>query len=268
MTQTSSLLRMFGMLLRDARERAGLTQEELGQKVSYSRGQIGMVETAQRRMKESTVREVDEILSAQGVLLQVWREAATEVAVARIADLVAFERRANLIREYNAVVPPGMLQTEGYMRGLFSAGLLSGGDENGIEAEVQQRRDRQELLTRPDGPRYSAVLYEGAIRGIVQDVETTAEQLAHLKELSRHRRITIQVIPFSSAKYAAVAPLIIMDAGSQTLVHMEPAISTGFTTTDPTTIEEAREQFDLLRSQALPTDQSIALIDARMEELR
>ena len=93
------------------------------------------------------------------------------------------------------------------------------------------------------------------------------DQLAHLLTMSRHRRVNLQIIPFTSAKYAPAAPLTIIDAGGTTIVHLESPLSTSVTTTEPDTAEEAREKFDLLRSHAAPLDQSVIMIETRMKEL-
>lgn len=266
--EPTGLLRLFGKELRRARETAGLTQEELGEKVAYSRGQIGMVENGQRRMRADTVRDLDEILTTGGLLIRIWEDAGAERTAMRIADLLRAEAEATLIRSYHPTLVPGLLQTEGYIRGLFSAGLLAGQDEHDVDLEVQRRIERQQILLNENPPRYTVVLYEAVLWGVVQDNDTMHEQLEHLLAMSRRRRIHVQVIPFAYAKYAAVAPLTIIDMDGETVVHLEPPISSGSTAMEPHTIAEAREQFDLLRSQAAPTDQSLDLIAARMRELR
>lgn len=261
-------MRLFGKELRRAREASGLTQDELGQKVACSRGQIGMVENGQRRMRADTVRDLDDILDTHGLLFRIWEDAGAERTAMRIADLLRAEAEATLIRSYHPTLVPGLLQTEGYIRGLFSAGLLSGSDEADVDLEVRRRLERQQILASENPPRYTVVLYEAVLWGLVQDRDTMVVQLQHLLQMSRYRRINVQVIPFSAAKYAAVAPLTIIDMDGETVVHLEPPISNGSTVMEPHTIDEAREQFDLLRSQAASSDQSVAMIETRMRELR
>ena len=268
MAEPSSLLRLFGKELKRAREAAGLTQEQLGQKVAYSRGQIGMVENGQRHMKSATVQQVDDLLNAHGWLHRIWLEAGEERSVLRVADLRSAEAAATLIRSYQPALVPGLLQTERYMRGLFSAGVLAGTDQDEIERAVKLRLDRQGVLAAQVPPRYTVVLYESVIRGVVHEEATMLDQLAHLLTMSRHRRVNLQIIPFTSAKYAPAAPLTIIDASGTTIVHLESTLSRSVTTSDPSTVEEAREKFDLLRSHAAPSDQSALMIETRMKELR
>lgn len=49
--QPESAAEMFGLLLRHFRERAGLSQDQLGKRIGYSKSQVAMVERARARRR-------------------------------------------------------------------------------------------------------------------------------------------------------------------------------------------------------------------------
>ncbi|SDI37046.1 Helix-turn-helix domain-containing protein [Sinosporangium album] len=69
---TGSLLAFFGAELRKFRMQAGLSQEELAQRIRYSAGLVGFVERAARRPHRDFVTRCDEVLNLDGALLRLW----------------------------------------------------------------------------------------------------------------------------------------------------------------------------------------------------
>lgn len=259
---------LFGKELKRAREAMGLTQEQLGQKVAYSRGQIGMIENAQRSVRAAdTVHQLDQILGTDGLLHRIWGDALAERTFLQIADLRRAEAEATLIREYHPVLVPGLLQTEGYMRSVFGNALLASRDPAEIDEHVAQRLTRQAILADGGLSRYVVILDESVIQRIIGTAEVMREQLDHLLRMMGRRGMTIQVMPFRLDTYPASGPIKILGSDSGSVVHLEPPVGGGTTTTDPHTMQECNEQFDLLRAQALPRADSARLIRQRIEEL-
>jgi len=75
--------------------------------------------------------------------------------------------------------------------------------EDEIEERVHVRLQRQERLTRKDGPRLWAVVDEAAIKRPIGGPEIMREQLEHLREVSTLPNITLQVMPFRFGMHAA-----------------------------------------------------------------
>lgn len=63
----------FGAELRHHRKRAGLSQDELGQRVHFSGDLIGKIEKAERTCSVDLARAFDRVLVTDGVLARVWR---------------------------------------------------------------------------------------------------------------------------------------------------------------------------------------------------
>ncbi|GGO84669.1 hypothetical protein GCM10012280_16670 [Wenjunlia tyrosinilytica] len=66
--QPSEALRYFGEVARHFRIRARLTHQELGEKLHYSAGLVGHVETATRVASDEYVLRLEEALGAGGLL--------------------------------------------------------------------------------------------------------------------------------------------------------------------------------------------------------
>ncbi|MEV7934868.1 Scr1 family TA system antitoxin-like transcriptional regulator [Kitasatospora sp. NPDC088264] len=115
-----------GKLIKHFRERAGLTQRELAERLGYSEDQLGAVERGKRTPRVEILTKADEVLNAGGALLVV----ADDVMKAKIriserhpASSRAFtseEGRAVEIHEYSTMVIPGLLQTEAYIKSSYS----------------------------------------------------------------------------------------------------------------------------------------------------
>lgn len=267
MTEPSGLLRLFGHELKHARESAGLTQEELGQKVAYSRGQIGMVETGQRFMKPEIVRQCDEILDTDGLLVRIWRAASHDRSATRLADFIDAERRAQAIRSYHPSYVPGLLQVRSYAKALLDAGRFSGASPEQIDERLETRLARQSALTRGPLRAYWVILDEAVLRRAIGTPDVMREQLTHLLALTGHKFINIQLMPFASFASPASGPMTILDiANEEPVVHFDSPVAIQ-TTSDPTIVYECIQHFDVLRSQAASLSESVRMIESRLEEL-
>lgn len=89
---SGSFLRSFGRQVKIFRERAGLTQVELGREVGYGEDQIGAVEQGKRIPKPEFVDRVDHVLNAGGVLM------AMKGEIARVRYPAFFRGRRELRR--------------------------------------------------------------------------------------------------------------------------------------------------------------------------
>ena len=75
---TRSARDFFGAELRRRRSARGLSQAELGRLTHHSGHTIGKVEKAQRSSSETLARRCDDVLQADGALIQLWGLVAAE----------------------------------------------------------------------------------------------------------------------------------------------------------------------------------------------
>lgn len=108
-----------------------------------------------------------------------------------------YESSTSIIRQFEPLIVPGLLQTEEYGRG-----LLADFDIPTERAETiwAARAERQELLDRTEPPRPEMffILGEAVVRQTVGSNGVMQRQRDRLVELNTRPEISIQVIPFSA----------------------------------------------------------------------
>jgi len=207
---------LLGSQLRMLREVKGITREEAGYAIRASGSKISRMELGRVSFKE---RDVTDLLKLYGVDED---ETATLVALAIQANspgwwhkygdvlpewfqvYVGLEEAASLIRLYEVQFVPGLLQTADYARAVVRLGQPGAAPEE-IERRISLRMGRQELLTKPGGPRLWAIVDEAALRRPIGGKEVMRAQLEQLILATEEPQVTLQVMPFRSGGHAAEA---------------------------------------------------------------
>ncbi|MCT9091237.1 helix-turn-helix transcriptional regulator [Streptomyces sp. ASQP_92] len=263
---SSSPRAFLGAELRFAREKAGLTQDELGQPLFVSGSFIGQLEAGTRRMHLEYARQIDEILGTDGFFTRNCVAAAKSKYPDHFAEAAEAEAVATTIREYAPLLIPGLLQTEAYARAVFRA-YQPTAPEPVIDDLVSARLDRARLLDDPTTPLLWAVLDEAVLRRRVGGSAVMAEALAHVAALGFRHRIIVQVLPFAVGGHAALnGSLKLMSfEGAPPLAYLQ-GLGTGRLQDDPATVTRHELTYDLLGASALPPQQSLALIESVAED--
>ena len=207
---------LLGSQLRMLREVKGITREEAGYAIRASGSKISRMELGRVSFKE---RDVTDLLKLYGVDED---ETATLVALAIQANspgwwhkygdvlpdwfqvYVGLEEAAALIRLYEVQFVPGLLQTADYARAVVRLGQPAAAPEE-IARRISLRMGRQELLTKPGGPRLWAIVDEAALRRPIGGKEVMRAQLEQLILATEEPQVTLQVMPFRSGGHAAEA---------------------------------------------------------------
>jgi transcriptional regulator with XRE-family HTH domain len=207
---------LLGARLRRLRTEAGVSREDAGEAIRASAWKLHRLENGQVSYKE---RDIIDLLRRYGVtdpgeidtFLALAREANQPGWWTPYSDLlpewfrayVDLEAVATLIRSYEALFVPGLLQTEEYMRALMRATLHDRRPEE-IERRVKLRLNRQQLLTRPDPPRLWAVMDEAALRRAVGGTKVLRAQIERLIEAAALPNVSLQVVPFTTGAHPAM----------------------------------------------------------------
>ncbi|GGJ57232.1 transcriptional regulator [Streptomyces brasiliensis] len=256
---------LFGEVLRHFRETAVLTQEAVAREIPCDRSHVARVEAGTRVPHDTFAKKCDELLGTGGVLLRLWGRIDW---YPQVEHPDWFKRRAEMdavatsLREYQERVVPGLLQTEGYARALFSR--VVSGDE--LEERVRARLSRQQRFVSGGGPLYVVVLDESCLRNVVGSPGVMREQCAHLLSVGTRPNIRIQVAP--AARYGLVRPsssmsLITLPDGHQ-WVYSE-SLDRGHFRDDPAVFAGHSQTYDVLRADALSAPESAAVISDAME---
>lgn len=266
---TTGPLDFFGAEVRRWRTAAGLSQEQLGQRVGYSGAQVGKVETGERAPSQEFAQHCDQALpGAGGLFLRIYHLARRWDGgyPSWFVEWVQAEGRAITLHTWEPLLIPGLVQTPEYARALFQAWRSARTDAE-LDQLVSARIERQLIFERPNPPSLWAVIDEGVLTRCVGSPQTMRDQLAHLLDVSDRLRITIQVVPAGTGAHAGLlgAFAIAGFGDAPGLVYLESP-DQGQTTQRSSVVVKVSETFDTLRAEALPRGASRDLIRKVAEE--
>lgn len=275
------------------RENAGLTQLQVSKNLRWSQSKVNRVENG-----EVGISYTD--LSALLRLYEIFDEETIDT-MAKMADIAkrpslpelgdiysdrAFRRFLELeeiatrIWQFEDSAVPGLLQTERYAEAALNTAnrihQLTGEEleqkKEEIDKKVKFRMSRQRSFvaaTQRRELKASFMLDEAVIRRIAGaekgDASVMAEQLVHLKELSRNNDADIGLVPFSAGLHLGMSgPFVILDfpdVDDAPLLYIENALGDFATTEDRTLTYRFSTAFEALQEQAVRGDRFEALID-------
>lgn len=194
--------------LRKARTNVGLTQRQVAEKMEWSPSKLIRIEAGEVGI---SVNDLRPLLAAYDItdrrkietLLNLAR-GSRKMPFAEFRDIytkeflqyLALESSASIIRNFNPLVVPGLLQTEEYARAVMHA-YSRGVSEEVFDRYIEGRLTRQELLQGDAGPELFFVIDESVLRRQIGGRGVMRAQLERLAELANHPRIAILIVPFS-----------------------------------------------------------------------
>jgi transcriptional regulator with XRE-family HTH domain len=260
----ASPLHFFGAEVRRAREAAGLTLAELGATVPCDASTVSRIESGLLSPTERFAEACDEAFPQMGGWFGRFYRASLrwDGRYPRwFEDWVDGEGRATVLRWWEALLVPGLLQTPEYARVLFRA-WRTDDDQDRVEQLVLARMDRQRIFDRPAPPSFWAVLDEAVLRRRIGGAKVMQDQLFHLTDVGERANVNIHVIPAETAAHVGLlGAFAIAGFGGDApgMVYFESP-DEGLTTRDPGTVAKIGLTFEALRSEALPRGASRDLI--------
>ncbi|MFX4290880.1 helix-turn-helix domain-containing protein [Streptomyces bohaiensis] len=269
-----------GMELRRLREQANKSQSDAAMTLDTSDTKISRVEagkTGLSRLELVALLDLYDVPDArlrEGLVelnrnsrKRGWWQQRQDILTPKLVELIELESTASAIFEYEALVVPGLLQTEAYARAVIEG--FPSPHSASVEQAVQIRMERQRLLTQPDAPRLMCVLDEAVLHREIGGPAVMAEQLRKLVAVNNPPHLTVQVIPYSLGAHAGTdGPFLhfsYTDAASMDIVFLEQKDSRVFIEEDAG-LEPYRIAAEHLRTQALPSPKSMTMISALAAE--
>jgi transcriptional regulator with XRE-family HTH domain len=271
---------ILGAQLRRLRERARITRADAGYHIRASESKISRLELGRVGFKD---RDVADLLTLYGVedaaerghFLDMvkessqpgWWQQFNDYMPKWFDDFVGLEEAASRIQTYELQFVPGLLQTEEYARAIVTHGLPESAGE-AAEGRVALRMRRQKLLLRPDAPRLWAVLDESVLHRPIGGARAHRAQLERLLDMTELPNVTIQVVPFARAGYAAEGAFTLLrfaEAELPNIGYIEH-IAGGIYLDRPDEIELIGRSLDRLAVDAQTPDRSRQMmLDARAQ---
>jgi transcriptional regulator with XRE-family HTH domain len=259
--------------LRRARVEARLTQRQVAEELGWSpskllrieNGQVGISRTDLRALLDhyeitdpETINQFVDM--AQQGRKQTW-SSYRDVLNPEFTIYLGYEGSASLIRQYEQLFIPGILQTEEYARAVIQAFAQPNSSQRVIERQIEARMMRQTLLERADAPEMFFILDEAVVRRWVGsepgDAGIMKRQLARLQELSEHPSVNLRVVPFSQGPHFGMLGSFVVlefpEAEDDDLLFLENGRTSVATRDDLEEVARYKEAFFGLEDLALPT---------------
>jgi transcriptional regulator with XRE-family HTH domain len=274
--------RRIGLLLRQYREAAGLTAAQVGERLGFSTAKVTRVETAKSQPKRRDVRamldlyDVDHDRATE--LLRLlrdsgrsgwWAEYNTALPP-RYSSFIGYEQEAaTTCWTYEPLVVPGLLQTEAYARATIRKTTPEITPDE-VEARVEVRMQRQDVLTRPQRPLgLRTVICESALRRSAGDAALMREQYQQILTAAELPHVRIQVHLDRAGLLACVTgPFVIIDfpaVSDHSTIYLENGAGDLYLE-KPRQLERYRLIWETLCGDALGVDDSIGFIRKLLSE--
>jgi transcriptional regulator with XRE-family HTH domain len=264
--------RQLARTLRELRVHAGLTIEAAAPLLDFSASKLSRIENAHQGVDVHIVRSMLDLFDVRGdqwgEILELTREASVK-GWWRAYGLddkgyLPLESEASAVRDYTVTYVPGLLQTEEYARAMFEASLQRRSAEI-LERDVRVRMIRQKRLISPSDPiKLLVVIDEPVLYRPVGGPLVMNAQLQHLVAAAALDSVELQVLPSGIGAHPAMGgafTVLSFDGlGEPDVGYVEHPMGSVHVEKEED-VTRARLVFDHLRSVALSSAESVALIE-------
>ncbi|MER7791653.1 helix-turn-helix transcriptional regulator [Streptomyces sp. NPDC097640] len=256
----------YGDWLREQREAAGMTQQELADAAFMTRSHIAHIEAGRRFPSKEDARRLDRALNT-GNVLSSFLPGGDDAPVADYFEAARqLEQQATTIREFALTLVPGILQTERYTRAVLETAVPLWSEDE-CDRIVGTRLERAKILNDPVTPVVWALLDEAVLRRQAGGPDVMSEQIMHIVRLAENRRVRVHVLPNTlGAHPLQQSMLTLMWFEDQPPVAYTEAVHMAKLHDSPHLVERLRASYDCALSDALPRKESLALLRATAKE--
>jgi transcriptional regulator with XRE-family HTH domain len=263
--------RELGFRLRELRQRAGLTAEQVAGELMCSVAKISRLETGARGVNPRDVRDLATLYGVDPAerarLMSLVRESKQHAwwqeydLPSWVLDYVGLEAAASAISAWQPVVVPGLLQTEDYARAVLREYLFEEG-EDGVDRLVHARTLRQRLLG-TGGLRYRVLMDEAALHRVVGGRVKMRAQLEEIVRRVRGQRLDLGVVPFSAGAHVGMVSafnILEFEEGQLPDVVYVEGLAGSLVLERSDEVARYHRAFDSIRAKAYNTHDSLELI--------
>jgi DNA-binding XRE family transcriptional regulator len=249
--------------LRFHRQRAGMNGEDFGRIINVVRATVSRMESGEYKIQDAHARALDKHFNTGGHFARLLHFARLGHNPDWHKDHLNIEARSDVIKSYEALVVPGLLQIPEYARALIAAG-----GEPDVDGLVEERMARQVILTREPPPMLWVLLTQNVLDWPVGGPEVMRAQLARLLEASDQPNIGIRVVPRASGAQAGANGSFKLLSGPAGEFAYTDSPGGGRLVPTVAEVKTFALRYDRIGMHALPEDQSRDMIRQAMEALR
>jgi transcriptional regulator with XRE-family HTH domain len=251
----------FGRELARVRKAAGLSQVALSKHLGCSASLVAHIEIGDRTPKPDLAARCDAHFDTGDRFTQLQKDFTSPVAgpgwFIRWADEI--EPKARVLRSWDPLLIPGLLQTEDYARALFAGGLVT--TEQEIEDLVRARMQRKKILERDRPPILWALLDETVLQRRIGDPAVMCGQLDHIMSVASRPTVTVQLVPQDTrCTVGLTSGFIIAELPDAPTVVSVESSGRGEALVDHEFVSQTWDRYDKLRAEAYRPDESLGRI--------
>lgn len=272
--------RRLRVALRDLRQSLNRTQKEVADALDWSPSKLIRIENGSVTISRSDLiaildhygvndqaRVAELVAMAQTAKQQSWAQ-YRDVHPQSFLNYLEFESAAHLIRSYEPLLVPGLLQTEEYANATIRA-LAPEASDHVVQRRVEVRMERQELLRREEPPQIYFIMDEAVVRRRVGQGKVMIRQLEQLREAAQSPRTHLQILPFSAGLWAGMREAFVVldfpDPADDDLLYIERE---NLVSRDkPEEVEQYNTLFFEMQDVSTPPGRAVEILDRLIEEL-
>lgn len=255
--------------LRRLRAQSGLTQRDVASRLDWSASKVIRLEAGAVGISRT---DLWALLNLYGVTDQTEVDGLTELSKVSRAhawwdefkpyfsqqfiNFIATEASATVIRQFQSLAIPGLLQTEAYAQAIVKKFTAP----EKVEPVIRARLARQGLLTQDETPELYFILDEATLHRQVGGPHVMHEQLLRLRELNKRPEIHIQVVTFDRGEHPGMRGSFSIyefptDNGDDQVVYVELLRRNELIQNSPEEISDYMETFYELEQIASPKNE-------------
>ncbi|WP_422772575.1 helix-turn-helix domain-containing protein [Plantactinospora sp. WMMC1484] len=250
-------------VLRRHRVARRMTQAQLGRAIKVSASLIAGIEQGRFIPRPETAAALDEFFGTEEEIQEAAVSAKKDARPPWLRPWTEHEERATLLRWWEPLLLPGLLQTEEYARAVLRGGWLS---DEVVDRGIQVRRDRQAAtVDRPSPPRLSVIIGEFAL--LAGPPEVRHEQVKHLLDMSQRPTVQVLVVPRSAGLHAGLAGAFVLATlpASRRAGYVDDQLQ-GRVVTDGGDLDQLEISWEIVSGLALPVQPSRELLQRAMND--
>jgi transcriptional regulator with XRE-family HTH domain len=270
--------------LRRARGGAGMTQGEVARAMDWSLSKVIRIETGAVGVSTNDLRallslyEIDD-QDRIGELVELarasrqsstWNTYRGDISP-QFLQFLEYEEAASVLRSYEPLLIPGLLQAEEYAATIIQGLPDPGTPPELIRKRLEIRQIRQRLLEQEAPSTFSFVMDESAIQRLFGQQNIAQGQIARLIELANRPGITVEVVPFSAGLHRGMLePFQILefsDPEDSDILFVESSRDMILSHDEAGEIAGYREVFEELRSISLGPDGTLTYLANLLKQM-
>jgi transcriptional regulator with XRE-family HTH domain len=187
-----------------------------------------------------------------------WLVSSTAGPPFALTTRLNLESTATVITAWSPLIVPGLLQTPDYIRSIMDNAPVT---IEQADTRLQVRLKRQQILTRPDPVRFTALLGEHALHENFGGPAVMSDQIDHLVKMSGRTNICLRIVPAGIGYHPGlIGPFDIYEfADAPPIVSVEHTNSTAFLYEKSQTADQ-KQLAELIRGLALNEEATRALL--------